>query len=169
MAPADLCLYECAGKDTSMVVRRLSLYAAVAAACVISFSFALNLHAQSNVAPDRAAGRMVDSLFEPNAPASLLPQSEAQLPPRRGVQRPKLKAKLVRNSSAKDGAPAYALVDRYGGVLRYVEPVEKVKLEPYVGRVVGVRHDTGDTLLASQLIFPPLTQCNDSCRAFADE
>ena len=110
--------------------------------------------------PDRAAGRMVDSLFEPNAPASLLPASEAQLPPRRGVQRPTLKAKLVRNSSAKDGAPAYALVDRYGGVLRYVEPVEKVKLEPYVGRVVGVRHDTGDTLLASQLIFPPLTRRN---------
>jgi hypothetical protein len=140
-----------------MAVRRLSLYAAVAAACVVSFSLALQAHAQSNVSPDRAAGRMIDSLFEPNAPESLIPANQPQQPPRRGVKRPSLKAKLVRNSKAKNGAPSYALVDRYGGILRYVEPVDTVKLEPYVGKVVGVRHDTGDTLLASQLIFPPLT------------
>ncbi len=136
-----------------MAVRRLSLYAAVTAACVVSSS---TLLAQNGAGPDRAAGRMVDALFEPNAPAQLLPKN-AQ-PPRRGIKRPTLQAKLVRNATAKDGAPAFALVDRYGGILRYVEPVGKIKLDPYVGRVVGVRHDTGDTLLASQLIFPPLTQ-----------
>jgi hypothetical protein len=132
-----------------MAVRRLSLYAAVTAACVVSPSL---LFAQNGASPDRAAGKMVDALFEPNAPAQLLPGKTQ--PPRRGIKRPTLQAKLVRNANTKDGAPAFALVDRYGGILRYVEPVEKVKLEPYVGRVVGVRHDTGDTLLASQLILP---------------
>ena len=141
-----------------MVVRRLSLCAAVTAACAFAFSCLNTVSAQSSASPDRAAGRMVDSLFEPNAPASLTAGNTPQQPPRRGVKRPTLKAKLVRNTSGKDGAPAFALVDKYGGVLRYVEPVEKVKLEPYVGRIVGVRHDTGDTLLASQLVFPPLTR-----------
>ncbi len=136
-----------------MVVRRLSLCAAVAAACALSFSSVNVLFAQSSAAPDRAAGRMVDSLFEPNAPAGLVPNNKAQLPPRRGIQRPTLQAKLVRNKN-KQGEPAFALVDRYGGILRFVEPVEKINLEPYVGRIVGVRHDTGDTLLASQLVFP---------------
>lgn len=145
-------LRERAGKDTHMVVRRLSLYAAVTAACVVSSS---SLFAQGGPTPDRAAGQMVDSLFEPNAPANLV--SKKVQPPRRGIQRPSLQAKLVRNN-AKDGTPAFALVDRYGGILRYVESVEKVKLEPYVGRIVGVRHDTGDTLLASQLILPPTTR-----------
>lgn len=143
-----------------MVVRRLSLYAAVSAACVFAYLSAPELRAQSNISPDRAAGRMVDSLFDPNAPKSLISSGNSQLPPRNGVKRPTLKAKLVRNSKAKDGLPSYALVDRYGGILRYIEPVETVKLEPYVGKVVGVRHDTGDTLLASQLIFPPLTARN---------
>lgn len=143
-----------------MVVRRLSLYAAVTAVCVVSFSWTHQAIAQSNASPDRVAARAVDSLFEPNAPAGFVPNSTVQQPPRRGVKRPSLQAKLVRNSKAKDGAPSYALVDKYGGILRYVEPVEKVKLEPYVGRVVGVRHDTGDTLLASQLIFPALTRSN---------
>ncbi len=137
-----------------MVVRRMSLCAAAAAACVVSLLSVNALFAQSGAAPDRAAGRMVDSLFEADAPASLVPSNSSQLPPRRGIKRPSLQAKLVRNANAKDGAPAYALVDRYGGILRYVEPAEKVNLTPYVGRVVGVRHDTGDTLLASQLIFP---------------
>ncbi len=141
-----------------MVVRRLSLCAAVTAACVFAFSCLNTASAQSSASPDRAAGRMVDSLFEPNAPTSLTAGNTLQQPPRRGVKRPTLKAKLVRNTSGKDGSPAFALVDKYGGVLRYVEPVEKVKLEPYVGRIVGVRHDTGDTLLASQLVFPPLTR-----------
>lgn len=136
-----------------MVVRRLSLCATAAAACALSFLSANVLFAQSSASPDRAAGRMVDSLFEPKAPAGFVPNNKPQLPPRRGIQRPTLQAKLVRNKN-KQGEPAFALVDRYGGILRYVEPVEKINLEPYVGRVVGVRHDTGDTLLASQLIFP---------------
>jgi len=143
----------------------MSLYAAVSAACVVSFSGSNALFAQSGVAPDRAAGRVVDSLFEANAPASLVPNNSPQLPPRRGIKRPSLQAKLVRNANAKEGAPAFALVDKYGGILRYVEPVEKVNLAPYVGRVVGVRHDTGDTLLASQLIFPSGTRVATRSRA----
>lgn len=140
-----------------MHVRRWSLYAALAAACVFAFSYAHESFGQTGAAPDRAAGRMVDSLFEPNAPESLVGKSNPPLPPRRGIKRPTLQAKLVRNSNPKDGAPPFAMVDRYGGILRYIEPVDRIKLEPYVGRIVKVRHDTGDTLLASQLIFPPLT------------
>jgi hypothetical protein len=45
------------------------------------------------------------------------------------------------------------LIDRYGGVLRYVEPTDGVDLESHVGEAVVVQHDTGDVLLASQLIF----------------
>ena len=67
------------------------------------------------------------------------------------TKRSKLQAKLVRNSNKADGTPPYALVDRYGGVLRYVEPVDRLDLKPYLGKVVGVKHDTGDILLASQL------------------
>ena len=164
-AQTGFCLYERAVKDTDMVVRRLSLYAAVSAACVVTFAGMDSLFAQSGDAPDRAAARMVDSLFEPSAPASFVPGKTSKVPPRRGIKRPSLQAKLVRNANSKDGAPAFALVDKYGGILRYVEPVEKVNLAPYVGRVVGVRHDTGDTLLASQLIFPSSSRAASRTRS----
>ena len=47
-----------------------------------------------------------------------------------------------------------ALADNVGTIQRYVEPVPGVDLEPYMGTVVRVRHDTGRTLLASQLELP---------------
>jgi len=101
---------------------------------------------------DMAAGRMMDSIFE------LKQQNPrprvANRRPSRGrsaAGRPSLQGKLVNNPDQSDGTPPYALVDRYGGVLRYVEPVSHIDLSLHIGKTVGVRRDTGDTLLASQL------------------
>jgi hypothetical protein len=65
-------------------------------------------------------------------------------------------AQLVRNPSREGGSPPFALSDQAGIIQRYVEPVPGIDLNPYVGQVVTVRHDTGRTLLASQLELPPL-------------
>ena len=48
----------------------------------------------------------------------------------------------------------YALADQSGSVQRFVEAVPGIDLEPYVGYAVKVKHDTGRTLLASQLELP---------------
>jgi hypothetical protein len=53
------------------------------------------------------------------------------------------------------GQPPYALADQSGTIQRFVEPVPEIDLAPYVGAVVSVRHDTGRTLLATQLELPP--------------
>jgi hypothetical protein len=63
-------------------------------------------------------------------------------------------ARLVANPDQTDGAPPFALTDQSGTIQRYVEPVPGVDLRSYVGQVVVVRHDTGGTLLASQLELP---------------
>jgi hypothetical protein len=63
-------------------------------------------------------------------------------------------ARLVRNPDLSGGLPPFALTDQTGTIQRYVEPVPGIDLEPYVGQVVTVRHDTGPTLLASQLELP---------------
>jgi hypothetical protein len=63
-------------------------------------------------------------------------------------------ALLVRNPKLEEGLPPFALADQTGTVQRYVEPVEGIELERFVGQVVVVRHDTGRTLLASQLDLP---------------
>jgi hypothetical protein len=62
---------------------------------------------------------------------------------------------VIRNPDESSGMPPYALTDNAGAIQRYVEPVPSVDLEPYVGTIVRVRHDTGRTLLASQLELPP--------------
>jgi hypothetical protein len=64
-------------------------------------------------------------------------------------------ARVVKNADESSGLPPYALTDNAGTIQRYVEPVPGVDLELYVGTVVRVRHDTGRTLLASQLELPP--------------
>jgi hypothetical protein len=69
--------------------------------------------------------------------------------------RPATMARLIENPDQTDGAPPFALTDQSGTVQRYVEPVPGINLASYVGQVVGVRHDTGTTLLASQLELPP--------------
>ena len=48
----------------------------------------------------------------------------------------------------------FALTDQSGVIRRYVEPVPGVDLSSFVDNVVVVRHDTGRTLLASQLELP---------------
>jgi len=64
-------------------------------------------------------------------------------------------ARLVVNPDRSSGAPPFALSDQGGAIQRYVEPVPGIDLGAYVGQVVVVRHDTGQTLLASQLELPP--------------
>ncbi len=61
---------------------------------------------------------------------------------------------LVRNPRAERGEPEFALLDSYGRVKRYVEGSERVSLDSYVGQQVRILHDTGKTLLASQLELP---------------
>jgi hypothetical protein len=64
-------------------------------------------------------------------------------------------ARLVENPDQTQGTPPYALADQTGTIQRYVEPVPGVDLSTHVGQIVTVRHDTGMTLLASQLELPP--------------
>lgn len=125
-------------------------------------------HAQSGRSPagegtnvrsstDRAAGATVDSLAAIQAKA----KSPKFATPRKQTAQTRrqtpLTGKLVRNPDSTDGSAEYALVDRYGGVLRYVEPSKGVNLAKRVGQQVTVRRDTGNTLLASQLEFSAAT------------
>ncbi len=64
-------------------------------------------------------------------------------------------ARLVRNANTGDGSPPFALADQAGRIQRLVEPVPGIDLEPFVGQVVVVKHDTGRTILATQLELPP--------------
>ncbi len=149
-----------------MTVARFTSYAALGAAYVLLFFPSQEIciaQQQRNSTnrtneTDRAAGNMVDAIF--NVPAANPVNSAPRRPKARPAQRSKMQAKLVRNSNQEEGSPPFALVDRYGGVLRYVEPVDRVDLELYVGKVVGVKHDTGDILLASQLLLPNLSFTN---------
>ena len=76
-------------------------------------------------------------------------------------------ARLIENPDQTNGAPPFALTDQNGTVQRYVEPVPGIDLGAYVGQVVAVRHDTGPTLLASQLelparpLYPRVTRSDD--------
>ncbi len=63
-------------------------------------------------------------------------------------------ARLVHTPGHPAGLPPYALADQSGAIHRYVEPVPGIDLESHVGSIVTVRHDTGETLLASQLELP---------------
>ncbi|MEN0111572.1 MAG: hypothetical protein AAF805_12705, partial [Planctomycetota bacterium] len=64
---------------------------------------------------------------------------------------------LIRNPDRGGGSPPYALADQYGQAQRFVEASPRINLDRYLGRRVHVRHDTGMTLLPSQLELPPLT------------
>jgi len=64
------------------------------------------------------------------------------------------RARLIHNPKPTAGLPKYALTDRSGTIQRYIEPVDGIELEPHIDQVVIVQHDTGRTLLASQLQLP---------------
>lgn len=66
-------------------------------------------------------------------------------------------ARLVKTPDGSTGLPPYALADQSGAIQRYVEPVPGIDLDSYVNQIVSVRHDTGETLLASQLDLPAQT------------
>ncbi len=92
-------------------------------------------------------------LLNPQSAADSMPGGSYRQPmnmPRRAQM-----ARLIQNPDQTDGAPPYALTDQTGTVQRYVEPVDGIDLSSHVGQIVTVRHDTGSTLLASQLELPP--------------
>ena len=153
-----------------MAIKRLRLYAAVVAAdFFMCFVGSMALRAEPSVgvpqgrfgdgpnratASDVSAGRLIDSLFDPNVPTKdlfHLPSHRRRRRQSMASRRTALHAKLVHNPNTSDGLPPFALVDRYGGVLRYIEPVDHIDLRAHLGKMVSVRHDTGDILLASQL------------------
>ena len=68
----------------------------------------------------------------------------------------KPQAILIENPSGNPEEPPYALTDQQGAVQRLVESTPSIDLAPYVGQIVRVGHDTGATLLASQLDLPLL-------------
>lgn len=105
---------------------------------------------------DLAAGAMIDSIFESAAEggrASNAAEKALGAKPKASV-RPQWTARLARNPKPNDGRPPYVLIDRYGGIQRYVEGTPTVDLEKFIGQTVTVRRDTGHTLLASQLELP---------------
>lgn len=105
---------------------------------------------------DAAAMSFVDSLFTPFAPEDPIPEMAGRalgVPQTRGL-RPTWSARLARNPHTEDGNSPYVLIDRYGGIQRFVEPVDSVDLESHIGETVAVRRDTGGTLLATQLDLP---------------
>ncbi len=61
---------------------------------------------------------------------------------------------LIRNPDTEAGQPPFALADQFGKVQRLVEPSPRVSLDRFVGQRVRIKHDTGRTLLASQLELP---------------
>ncbi|RIK75621.1 MAG: hypothetical protein DCC67_15060 [Planctomycetota bacterium] len=117
-------------------------------------------HPSATVVPrqrDEAAGAMLDSLFDSaSAPRDRQAPAMEALGgrPSRASLRARWTARLARNPRPADGNPPYVLIDRYGGIQRYVEPVATIDLEKHIGKMVAVRRDTGHTLLASQLELP---------------
>jgi hypothetical protein len=105
---------------------------------------------------DAAATSLVDSLFTPFAPADPLATETSRALGATGTRaaKPKWAGKLARNPNPGDGNAAYVLIDRYGGIQRYVEPVKGIDLSKHIGQTITVRRDTGGTLLASQLELP---------------
>ncbi len=146
-----------------MVIQRLRFYGAICAANLVLCTL---VTAVGNAADgpnqltysDFAAGQLVDSLFDPDLPAPPN-RKPSQLASRRAARsRAALRGKLVDNPNIREGSPPFALVNRQGQVLRYVQPVEEINLDAYLGETVAVRRDTGRVLLASQLALPRVSQ-----------
>ncbi|MCH2113853.1 MAG: BBP7 family outer membrane beta-barrel protein [Pirellulales bacterium] len=142
-----------------MAFQYLRLFVAFLAANAIFLAESPSLTAgdgPNRVTPsDIVAGQWVDSLLGPGLDAIRPPNPVGRSSRGRKNQRSgAFRAKLVNNPDTSKGAPPFALIDRSGGVLRYIDPVEDIDLDTYLGETVGVRRDTGKTLLASQLMLP---------------
>ena len=95
-----------------------------------------------------------DSVALAQIPVSGAPTIQAWTDHRPSSARHLPLARLVRNPEDSGTGPKYALADQAGNIQRLVEPVPGIDLEPYVGYAVKVKHDTGRTLLATQLALP---------------
>lgn len=139
-----------------------SVVVALAFASTATIAVAQTAPSRRNVRDtDRAAGELIDSFFDSAAEGSrsARPVKDALGgQPSKASVRPQWTARLARNPKADDGNPPYVLIDRYGGIQRYVEPTPTVDLDRYLGQTITVRRDTGHTLLASQLELPKLAR-----------
>ncbi|QDU57687.1 BBP7 family outer membrane beta-barrel protein [Aeoliella mucimassa] len=109
---------------------------------------------QRNAQPIRSLEQLAAESVQPaayHAPAPTLMPTPAN--PGTGAMQ---QAILIRNPNTSDGTPEFALADQYGTVQRYVEQNGGIDLQSYVGERVAVRSDTGDTLLATQLLLPSM-------------
>jgi len=133
-----------------MVMRKIS-HVRVAALLSLGASFAAAQHsaAQSWSGAPNGIVPMIGAQLQAPAGEQAMLNGAAQSATRGPL------ARLVHNPDESGTSPPYALTDQYGTVQRYVEPVPGIDLDPHVGQVVTVRHDTGKTLLASQLELPP--------------
>jgi hypothetical protein len=101
--------------------------------------------------PNKVANGLIPAMTPQTAePAPFPPSRQPMNSPSGGPL-----ARLIENPDQTDGAPPFALTDQNGTIQRFVEPVDGIDLSCHVGQVVVVRHDTGNTLLASQLELPP--------------
>ena len=143
------------------MAKKQSCFVAAMAATMTLFLCAVEISALAQDRPNRmtpsdiAAGQWMDSLLDPDMQPALRSRGKRS-PEQRSVanRRSNVRGRLVKNPDVRDGSPAFALVDRRGDVLRFVEPVDSINLENYLGKAVSVRRDTGNILLASQLALP---------------
>ncbi|TWU00695.1 hypothetical protein Pla108_16470 [Botrimarina colliarenosi] len=91
---------------------------------------------------------LVLSAFAASLPTRALAQNPGESAPRGAM------GILIRNPDTARGEPPFAVADQYGKVQRLVEPSPGMSLDRLVGQRVRIKHDTGHTLLASQLELP---------------
>ena len=106
---------------------------------------------------DLAAGALVDSFFDPIAPVDPLParrRSALGVEPSKASVRPQWTARLARNPKPNDGNPPFVLIDRYGGIQRYVEPVPQIDLDATSAKRSPCVATRATRCLATQLDLP---------------
>lgn len=105
---------------------------------------------------DMNMGRWLDTLVEPGNTASQVRSSNQQQTGNRSVRSQLVHGVLTHNPDTESGLSPYAIVNQQGEAIRYVEPVDGIDLENYLGRDIAVKRDLGKTLLATQLALPRL-------------
>src|SRR5690349_3560178 len=117
-----------------------SVVVALAFASTATMAVAQTAPSRRNVRDaDRAAGELIDSFFDSAAEGSRSTRPVKNAlggQPSKASVRPQWTARLARNPKADDGNPPYVLIDRYGGIQRYVEPTPTVDLDRYLGQTL---------------------------------